>query len=170
MALSALEPFLVWSPRPRVSVLYLESSRERKRFARSGADNSHQKIRKNRENEGRKRARKRVQKATISGSVRMFYGACLVNWRYIPASATAQTGQTVPRSARDRFGIKIGDRVLADISPREPKRIFRIRLRQGKMSVKKGSKMVKNGDFFLFTNILKRTIAHVSLQTTMCGS
>lgn len=170
MALSALEPFLVWSPRPRVSVLYLESSRERKRFARSGADNSHQKIRKNRENEGRKRARKRVQKATISGSVRMFCGACLVNWRYILGSATAQTGQAVPRSARDRFGIKIGDRVLADISPREPKRIFRIRPRQGKMSVKMGSKMVKNGDFFLFTNILKRTIAHVSLQTTMCGS
>jgi len=170
MALSALEPLLVWSPRPRVPVLYLESSRERKPCGRSRARNLRKKIRKNRENEGRKRARKRVQKATISGSVRMFCGACLVNWRYIPASATAQTGQAVARSARDCFGIKIGDRVLADISPREPKRIFRIRPRQGKMSVKMGSKMVKNGDFFLFTNILQRTIAHVSLQTTMCGS
>ena len=164
MALSALEPFLVWSPRPRVSVPHLESSRERKRFARSGAHISHQKIRKIRENEDQKRALKRVQKTTNFGSVRMFCGACLVIWRHILASATAQTGQAVPRSTRDRFGIKIGDRVLPDISPRESKRIFRIRPRQAKMSVKKGSKTLKNGDIFWRTNILQRTIAHVPLQ------
>ena len=147
-----------------MSVPHLQSSRERKRFARSGAHISHQKIRKNRENDGRKRALKRVQKATISGSARMFCGACLVIWRGILASATAQTGQAVPRSTRDRFGIKIGDRVLADISLNEPKRIFRIRPRHGKMRVKMGSKMVKNGNIFLFTNILQRKIAHVPLQ------
>jgi len=169
MALSALEPFLVWSPRPRVSVPHLESSRERKRFARSGAHISHQKIRKIRENEDQKRALKRVQKTTNFGSVRMFCGACLVIWRGILASATAQTGQAVPRSTRDRFGIKIGDRVLPDISPHEPKRIFRIRPRQAKMSVKKGSKMVKNGNIFLFTNILQRTIAHLPLQIKRCA-
>ena len=170
MALSALEPLLVWSPRPRVSVTHLESSRERNRFARSGAHNLKRIIRKNRENGGQKRARKRVQKATIPGSARMFCGACLVIWRYILASATAQTGQAVPRSARDRFGIKIGDRVLPDISPHKPKRIFRIRPLHGKLSVKKGSKTVKNGDIFWRTNILQPTTAHVSLQIKLCGS
>jgi len=94
----------------------------------------------------------------------MFCSACLVIWRGILASATAQTGQAVPRSARDRFGIKIGDRVLDDISPREPKQIFRIRPRHGKMRVNKGSKTLKNGDIFWRTNILQRTIAHVPLQ------
>ena len=155
---------MVSSPGPRISETHLESSRERKPCGRSSARNLQKKIRKNRENDGRKRARKRVQKATISGSARMFCGACLVIWRGILASATAQTGQAVPRSTRDRFGIKIGDRVLADISLNEPKRIFRIRPRHGKMSVKKGSKMVKNGDIFWRTNILQRTIAHVPLQ------
>jgi hypothetical protein len=142
----------------------LESSRERKPCGRSSARNLQKKIRKNRENDGQKRALKRVQKATISGSARMFCGACFVIWRGILASATAQTGQAVPRSTRDRFGIKIGDRVLPDISPRESKRIFRIRPRQAKMSVKKGSKTVKNGDIFWRTNILQPTIAHVFLQ------
>ena len=147
-----------------MSVPHLESSRERKPCGRSSARNLQKKIRKNGENEDRKRALKRVQKATISGSVRMFCGACLVIWRGILASATAQTGQAVPRSTRDRFGIKIRDRVLADISPRESKRIFRIRPRQAKMSVKKGSETLKNGDIFWRTNILQRTIAHVPLQ------
>ncbi len=155
---------MVSSPGPRISETHLESSRERKPCGRSSARNLQKKIRKNGENEDRKRALKRVQKATISGSVRMFCGACLVIWRGILASATAQTGQAVPRSARDRFGIKIGDCVLADIGLNEPKRIFRIRPRHGKMSVKMGSKMVKNGNIFLFTNILQRTIAHVPLQ------
>lgn len=155
---------MVSSPGPRISETHLESSRERKPCGRSSARNLQKKIRKNGENDGRKRARKRVQKATISGSVRMFCGACLVIWRGILASATAQTGQAVSRSTRDRFGIKIRDRFLDDISPHEPIRIFRIRPRHGKMSVKKGSKMVKNGNIFLFTNILQRTIAHVPLQ------
>jgi len=155
---------MVSSPGPRISVPHLESSRERKPCGRSSARNLQKKIRKNRENDGQKRALKRVQKATNFGSVRMFCGACSVIWRGILASATAQTGQAVPRSTRDRFGIKIGDRVLADISPRESKRIFRIRPRQAKMSVKKGSKTLKNGDIFWRTNILQPTIAHVSLQ------
>ncbi len=155
---------MVSSPGPRISETHLESSRERKLCGRSSARNLQKKIRKNRENDGQKRALKRVQKATISGSARMFCGACFVIWRGILASATAQTGQAVPRSARDRFGIKIGDRVLPDISPRESKRIFRIRPRQAKMSVKKGSKTLKNGDIFWRTNILQRTIAHVPLQ------
>ena len=160
---------MVSSPGPRISETHLESSRERKPCGRSSARNLQKKIRKNRENDGQKRALKRVQKATISGSARMFCGACFVIWRGILASATAQTGQAVPRSTRDRFGIKIGDRVLPDISPHEPKRIFRIRPRQAKMSVKKGSKMVKNGNIFLFTNILQRTIAHVPLQIKRCA-
>ena len=155
---------MVSSPGPRISETHLESSRERKPCGRSGARNLQKKIRKNRENDGQKRALKRVQKATISGSARMFCGACSVIWRHILASATAQTGQTVSLSTRDRFGIKIGDRVLDDISLNEPKRIFRIHPRHGKMSVKKGSKTLKNGNIFLFTNILQRTIAHVPLQ------